>query len=74
MTVAWLSGAPIEAGPDHNSEQSLWFLLLGSEMPKATEEEPYSRTLSSSFLRPQSAAAWTNASTSGCGLSGFDKS
>src|SRR5437879_1199634 len=28
----------------------------------------YSRTLSSSFLRPQSAAAWTKASTTGCGF------
>src|SRR6266566_411770 len=34
----------------------------------------YSKTLSSSFFLPQSAAAWTNASTSGCGWSGCELS
>src|SRR5262249_49437105 len=36
--------------------------------------ENYSRTLSSSFFFPQSAAACTKASTRGCGLPGFDES
>src|SRR5580658_7340277 len=34
----------------------------------------YSRTLSSSFLRPQSAAAWTKARTTGCGFLAVEES
>src|ERR1700690_2392168 len=34
----------------------------------------YSRTLSSSFLRPQSAAAWTKARTTGCGFFSVEES
>jgi hypothetical protein len=34
----------------------------------------YSRTLSSSFFLPQSAAAWTKARTSGCGFFSVDES
>jgi hypothetical protein len=50
--------------------------LLASELrlkvkgggPECPPHTNYSRTLSSSFLRPQSAAAWTKARTMGWGV------
>ena len=45
-------------------------LAEGSVRPTLT----YSRTLSSSFFLPQSAAAWTKARTSGCGFFSVDDS
>src|SRR5580658_8675420 len=43
-------------------------------VPTSSSLETYSSTLSSSFFRPQSAAACTNASTRGCGFPVLEES